>query len=88
MYIMIYTIDMKKIHSTTGKRKRIQNGEPFDWMLEKIAADKNVGILSEKINATDVSRHAILWYYRHLGYTELPKSALDMLKVRIEDIDL
>lgn len=86
MYIMIYTIDMKKIHPTTGKR--IQNGEPFDWMLEKIAADKNVGILSGKINVTDVSRHAILWYYRHLGYTELPKSALDMLKVRIEDIDL
>ena len=86
MYIMIYTIDMKKIHPTTGKR--IQNGEPFDWMLEKVVTDKNVGILSDKINATDVSRHAILWYYRHLGYTELPKSALDMLKVRIEDIDL
>lgn len=86
MYIIIYTVDMKKIHSTTGKR--IQNGEPFDWMLEKIVADKNVGILSDKINATDVSRHAIVWYYRHLGYTELPKSALDMLKVRVEDIDL
>ena len=86
MYIMIYTIGMKKIHSTTGKR--IQNGEPFDWMLEKIVSDKNVGILSDKINVTDVSRHAILWYYRHLGYTELPKSALDMLKVRIEDMDL
>lgn len=86
MYIILYNIVMKKIHSSTGKR--IQNGEPFDWMLERIITDKNVGILSDKINATDVSRHAILWYYRHLGYTEVPKLALEMLKVRIEDIDL
>lgn len=76
---------MKKIHDRQGKR--IQNGEPFDWMLEKMATDKNKGILSDAITATDVSRHAIVFYYRHLGYTKIPQAALDMLKVLIEDID-
>lgn len=77
---------MKKIHTQTSAR--IQNGAPFDWILEKIAKDKNNGILSEKINPTDVSRHAIIHYFRHLGYKEVPQEALDMLKKRIEDIEL
>lgn len=77
---------MKKIHKNQGKR--IQNGEPFDWILEKIASDKNKGILSTTINPTDVSRHAIIHYFRHLGYTSVPQEALDMLKVRIEDLEI
>ena len=77
---------MKKIHNKQGAR--IQNGEPFDWMLEKIAREKNRGILSDKINPTDVSRHAIIHYFRHLGYKSVPQEALDMLKVRMEDLEI
>lgn len=86
MYMMLYYWDMKKIHRQQGKR--IQNGEPFDWMLRRICEDKNKDILSDKINITDVSRHAIVAFYRQCGYTDIPKDALDMLKIRIEDIDL
>jgi hypothetical protein len=77
---------MNKIHDKQGKR--IQNGKPFDYMLDVIAKDKNKGILSDKISITDVSRHAIVHYWRHLGYKQIPVGALSMLKERIEDIDL
>lgn len=86
MYIVLYNNGMKRIHTSTGRR--IQNGAPFDWMLEKIMEDKNKGGLSPTINATDVSRHALIWYYKHLGYTTVPKEALEMLKIRGVDIDL
>lgn len=77
---------MKKIHSKQGKR--IQNGEPFDFMLQQMAKDKNKGILSDKLNTTDINRWAIVTLWRKLGYKTIPQAALDMLKERVEDLDL
>ena len=83
---------MKKMHKKQGGR--IQNGEPFDWMLDRIARDLNQGILSDKINPTDVSRYALILIWRKMkdkgyeGYNTIPQAALDMLKERIEDVDL
>jgi hypothetical protein len=78
---------MKKIHKAQGKR--IQNGEPFDWMLEQMAKERNEkGLLSDKLNITDVSRHAIIMMWRKTGHAQIPAKALEMLNVPIDDLDL
>lgn len=77
---------MRKIHS--GQGGRIQNGDPFNWMLKTMATDRSKGTLSPDLNSTDMSRHAIVLLWRKLGYKTIPQKALDMLKERIEDLDL
>ena len=76
---------MKKIHTKQGKR--IQNGDPFDWMLQQMANERNdEGLLSDKLNMTDISRHAIVLMWRKTGHKQIPASALEMLNVPIDDI--
>ena len=78
---------MKKIHSKQGLR--IQNGSPFDFMLRRMADEKNLNsLLSDIVNPTDVSRYAIILLWRKTGHIQIPQEALDMLNRIIEDVDL
>lgn len=85
MNIRIY--NEKKFHLEQGLR--IQNGSPFDFMLRKMAEEKNLNsLLSDIVNPTDVSRYAIILLWRKTGHTQIPQKALGMLNKIVEDIDL
>lgn len=78
---------MKKIHTNQGKR--LQNGAPYNWMLEIMAKERNeLGLLSGNLTITDVSRHAIISLWRKTGHKEIPADALKILKIPIEDLEL
>ena len=78
---------MRKVHSEQGLR--IQNGSPFDFMLRRMADEKNLNsLLSDIVNPTDVSRYAIILLWRKTGHIQIPQEALDMLNRIIEDVDL
>ena len=88
MYIVLYTREMKKIH-TKKPARGIVVGAPFDEAIEKYLLPKtNKGNLSNKWNRTDWARYALAQEISRRNNGKIPKDCKDLLKEFIPDLDV